>query len=67
MNTFSFAKTLCVVSLIGALLGSLSACQKPAGPAERAGQEIDQAAGQVGQQIEKAGEAIQDSAKGGRK
>ena len=43
---------------------ALSACQKPAGPAERAGQAIDKSTAKVGQEIERAGERIQDAAKG---
>jgi hypothetical protein len=50
-----------------ALLVSLSGCQKSEGPAERAGKEIDSAMGKAGQQIEKAGENIQDAAKGEKK
>ena len=45
---------------------ALSACQKPAGPAERAGQAIDKSTAKVGQEIERAGERIQDAAKGKR-
>ena len=45
------------------LLAGVSGCQKQEGPMERAGKEADQAAGKVGQQIEKAGEKIQDAAK----
>jgi hypothetical protein len=49
------------------MLVALSACEKPAGPAERAGKEADKAVEKVGQQIEKAGESIQDTAKGNKK
>ena len=49
---------------IGVLLAGLSGCQKQEGPAEHAGKEIDKAIGAVGQNIEKAGEKIQDAAKG---
>jgi hypothetical protein len=42
---------------------ALSGCEKPAGPAERAGEKIDNAAQKAGQQVEKAGEKIQDAAK----
>ena len=67
MNTIKLAKMLGVAALLGTLLTTLPACQKQAGPAERAGKEVDQAADKVGQQIEKAGETIQDAAKGGQK
>jgi hypothetical protein len=48
-----------------ALVAALSACQK--GPAEKAGEKIDNATEKAGQQIEKAGEKIQDSAQGDKK
>lgn len=47
-----------------ALLLALSACDQQKGPAEQAGEKIDNAAEQAGQQIEKAGDAVQDAAKG---
>lgn len=49
------------------LIAALSACQKQEGPAERAGKDIDKALDKAGQQIEKAGEKIQDTAKSDRK
>jgi len=49
---------------IGVLLAGLSGCQKQEGPAEHAGKEIDKVIGKVGQSVEKAGEKIQDAAKG---
>jgi predicted small lipoprotein YifL len=45
------------------MLVSVTACQKE-GPAEHAGKEIDKAVDNAGQHIEKAGEKIQDTAKG---
>jgi len=50
--------------VIGALLVTLSGCQKQEGPAEQAGKQVDQTTEKVGEQIEKAGESIQDTAKG---
>ena len=50
-----------------AVLTVLSACQKQEGPAEHAGKEIDRAADKVGQQVEKAGENLQDASKGDKK
>lgn len=47
-------------------LVALCACQKE-GPAEHAGRELDHAVDNAGQQIEKAGEKIQDTARGDRK
>jgi hypothetical protein len=53
--------------VIGALLVALSACQKPEGPAEHAGKEIDQAVDKAGQEIEKAGDKLQDATKPDKK
>ncbi len=50
-----------------ALIAPLAACQKQEGPVERAGKAVDKAAENVGQQHEKAGESIQDAAKGDKK
>jgi hypothetical protein len=49
------------------LLATLSGCQKQEGPAEQAGKELDKATEKVGQQLEKAGDSIQDAAKGDSK
>jgi hypothetical protein len=49
------------------LIAALSACQKQEGPAEHAGKEVDKTVDKAGQQIEKAGENIQDAAKGNKK
>lgn len=48
-------------------LVALTGCQKQEGPAERAGKDIDKAVENVGQQVEKAGDKIQDAAKGDKK
>ena len=45
-------------------VAGLSGCQRQEGPAEHAGKEIDKVIGKVGQNVEKAGEKIQDAAKG---
>ncbi len=58
-----FAAGLATIVMIAAL----SACKKPEGPAEHAGKEIDKAVDNAGQQIEKAGEKIQDTAKDDKK
>ena len=52
-----FGKTVSAVLGMSALLVALIGCQKQEGPAERAGKEVDKT-------IEKAGESIQDAAKG---
>lgn len=55
--------------LVSALLMALSGCQKheAEGPAEQAGKEIDKVIEKAGQQVEKAGEAIQDVARDDKK
>jgi hypothetical protein len=52
---------------ISALIAALAACQKEPGPAEKVGKAVDNATEKAGQQIEKAGENIQDTAKGNKK
>lgn len=47
-----------------ALVATLAACPQKEGPAEHAGKEVDKAMDKAGQQVEKAGEKIQDAAKG---
>lgn len=53
--------------VMSALLAALAGCQKQEGPVEHAGKEIDKAMDKAGQQIEKAGESIQDATKGEKK
>lgn len=55
------------VVAMGLLVLALLGCQKPEGPAEKAGKEIDNALSQAGQQIEKAGDKIQEAAKDAQK
>lgn len=64
-----FKNKYSAVSLVamGLLALALSGCQKKEGPAEKAGKELDNAIGQAGQQIQKAGDAIQGAAKDARK
>ncbi|MFH1872754.1 MAG: hypothetical protein ABIK82_13090 [Pseudomonadota bacterium] len=58
-----FGKIVSTVLLTGAMALVLVACEKE-GPAERAGKEADKVVSDVGKSIEKAGENIQDAAKG---
>ena len=44
----------------------IAACERHEGPAEHAGKEIDRAMEKTGQQIERAGEAVQQTARGER-
>ncbi|MDP1525035.1 MAG: hypothetical protein Q8M20_04445 [Rhodocyclaceae bacterium] len=55
------------VLVIGAMLAVLSGCQPQEGPMERAGKEVDKTADKVGQQVEKAGEKLQDASKESKK
>ena len=50
--------------VISALVLGMSGCKKEEGPAEKAGRALDIAMEKAGKQVEKAGEAIQDAAKG---
>ena len=45
----------------------MSSCQKKEGPAERAGKEIDKSVESAGQQLERAGQKIQDAANDAKK
>jgi len=62
-----------ILAIVGAglaasiLVVGLSACEKKEGPAERAGKEIDKTVDKAGQQLEKAGQSIQDAAKDAKK
>ncbi|HWS02438.1 MAG TPA: hypothetical protein VN448_03475 [Gammaproteobacteria bacterium] len=51
------------VLAISALLVALSGCEQK-GPAEQAGEKMDNATEQAGEKMEKAGEAVQDAAQG---
>jgi len=66
-NMITFAKTIVVALVVGAVSVALPGCQKQEGPVERAGKQVDQTVEKVGQQIEKAGENIQDASKGDKK
>jgi len=59
--------SVCAVVVLSILCAGLSACEKKEGPAERAGKEIDKSIESVGKKIEKAGQNIQDEAKGDKK
>jgi hypothetical protein len=50
---------------MGLLVASLSGCEK--GPAEKAGKAVDNAVEKTGQQIDKAGDKIEDAAKDAKK
>jgi hypothetical protein len=50
--------------ILGLLLVALSGCEK--GPAEKAGENVDDAIDKVGESIEKAGDSIQDAGQDAR-
>ena len=55
--------------ILVATLGLLASCERQdaadkAGPAERAGRQLDKAIGKAGEAVEQAGRDMQDSAKG---
>ena len=60
-------KTVAATIAMSALLAALYGCEKKEGPLEKAGKEVDNAAATVRQKVEKAGENIQDAAKGDKK
>lgn len=55
---------LCLLLLLGLGTAGLAACDENDGPAERAGQSVDNAASNAGKAIENAGDKIQDKANG---
>lgn len=67
LNIKRFFRTVGTVLVVGAVLATTPGCQKQEGPAERAGKAVDNAADKVGQQLEKAGDNIQDAAQGSKK
>jgi len=60
-----FGKYVATAFAIGILFAGLSGCKE--GPAEQAGKTIDNAVEKTGQQIEKAGDKIEDAAKDAKK
>ena len=59
----SMGRNVFMVLAVGVVLAALAGCQKEEGPAERAGKAMDKAVENAGQQIEKAGEKIQGTAR----
>ncbi len=60
-----FGKYVVTAFAVGILLAALSGCEK--GPAEKAGESIDNAVDKTGQQIDKAGDKIKDAASDAKK
>ena len=67
MKTMRFGRSVMIAAAASALLLVLAGCPQKEGPAERAGKSVDKAMDKAGQQIEKAGERVQDAAKGEKK
>jgi hypothetical protein len=64
MKTSKTVRAAMATLLTGAVLApSLAACEK--GPAEKAGQKIDNAADKAGDKIKDAGDKVKDAAHGG--
>ena len=57
----------CAALAMNVLIVGLTACERKEGPAERAGKEVDKAVQSAGQQLEKAGRQIQDTANEAKK
>ena len=64
MNAMKSSKSAMLAITASTLIMLLSGCPKKQGPGERAGKAVDNAMGKAGQKIEKAGESVQDAAKG---
>ncbi|MFB9146043.1 hypothetical protein ACFFU2_05865 [Halomonas alkalicola] len=62
--THDVLKKLGLALLVGMLAAGLVGCQDEPGPAEEAGQELDEAMEDAGESVEEMGESIQDTAEG---
>jgi predicted small lipoprotein YifL len=60
----NFFKTVGITLLGGAMLVTLSACEQK-GPAQKAGESLDNAVESAGQHMEEAGDSIRDATKPG--
>ena len=60
MNKFNAAMLAAVIAMGATMMG----CEKKEGPMERAGKSVDKAVEKTGEKIERAGDTIQDAAKG---
>lgn len=58
----SIARTILAVLMIGAYLTAFTGCERE-GPAERAGEKIDEAGEKAGEALEEAGEKARDAVK----
>ena len=53
-----------MIAIAASFAIGLAGCPQKEGPLERAGKSVDKAVDKAGQKIEKAGEDVQDAAKG---
>ena len=64
MKSSKLRTTIGAAFVLSALLAALPGCQKQEGPGEQMGKGVDRATERAGEQIEKAGDKIQDAARG---
>jgi predicted small secreted protein len=64
MKLSKLSTTIGTAFVLSALLVALPGCQKQEGPGEQMGKGVDRATERAGEQVEKAGEKIQDAARG---
>jgi hypothetical protein len=64
MKSSKLNTTIGAAFVLSALLATLPGCQKQEGPGEQMGKGVDRATERAGEQIEKAGDKIQDAARG---
>jgi predicted small lipoprotein YifL len=65
MKFMRLSATVSSALIAGALLAALAGCQNE-GPGQKAGKAVDNATDKAGQQIEKAGDNIQDDDRGNK-
>jgi hypothetical protein len=61
-----FVEIVSTALVMGALFVALPGCEKQKGPAESAGQAVDNTVQSAGQKIEKAGDNVQDATTPGK-
>lgn len=63
----NFSQKVIAALAMGVLVLGVSGCEKKEGPMERAGKEVDKTVDKASQQIEKAGDKIQNAAQDAKK
>jgi uncharacterized lipoprotein YehR (DUF1307 family) len=64
MKAMKLWNSVMIATAASALAMALAGCPQKEGPAEHAGKQVDKAMDKAGQKIERAGEKVQDAAKG---